>query len=79
MDIAAVGGILLCMYVLCCPGGDTYQEGLAYYRLGGAHEKGGNVDAGLKCYRNYFERCKHHGDHQGMGQACQALANTYER
>lgn len=59
-------------------GGDLYQEGLAYYRLGGAYEKGGEVDSALKCYRSYFERCKHHGDARGMGQACQALANTYE-
>jgi tetratricopeptide (TPR) repeat protein len=60
-------------------GGDLYQEGLAYYRLGGAYEKGGEVDSALKCYRSYFERCKHHGDARGMGQACQALANTYEK
>ena len=60
-------------------GGDSYQEGLAHYRIGQAYEDGGEVQLALKNYRSYFERCKVHADHEGMGKACQALAHTYEK
>lgn len=34
----------------CFTGGDTYQEGMACYRLGNAHEEIGEYDVAIKVF-----------------------------
>lgn len=81
-------------------GRDTYQEGLACYRLGNAYEGIGEHDTAIQvCFpmimnmvalysitssfvqyhKRYLERCKYHNDDEGIGNAYEALARSFER
>ena len=90
------------MYVyyhfLVYTGRDTYQEGLACYRLGNAYEGIGQHDTAIQVsdfiikmafnsinfsfvqyHKRYLERCKYHSDDEGIGNAYEALARSFER
>uniref|UniRef100_A0A1X7TNC5 Tetratricopeptide repeat protein 29 n=1 Tax=Amphimedon queenslandica TaxID=400682 RepID=A0A1X7TNC5_AMPQE len=57
---------------------DTYQEGLASYRLGCAHEKNKDFDTALQCHKSFLERSRYHSDEVGVGNAYEALARCHE-